>query len=248
MDLEAVNTIKNVNQDIVDKLIFEKTTTHGDCKMNQYVESHLREHPVLKACRDHANSMGALQAMQISADEGAVLQVVAKMIQAKNCLEVGFFTGYSALAVALAIPPHGSVTAIDVNEDWAKIGEQWFEQAGVRHKLNLVIGDGLCALDELIFNGKSGTFDLGFIDADKPGYCKYYERMIELIRPGGVICLDNVFWLDRVGDPKYQDSDTVAIRELNDVLTRDDRIELAYLPTADGVAVCYKKSAVDVTL
>lgn len=240
--LKEVNSLKTVDNEIVETLIREKTLFHGSRQMGQYVAAHLREHPVLRKAREHANAMGALQAMQISADEGAVLQMMARLIRAKSCIEVGFFTGYSALAVALVLPADGKITAIDVQEEWAKVGEDFFEEAGVRDKLDLRIKPGIEALDELLLQeGKEDSFDFGFIDADKSRYVDYYERMLKLVRPGGVIAIDNVFWLDRVAKEEYQDEDTNAIRALNDLMAKDDRIELAYIPTADGVAICYKK-------
>lgn len=240
-NLAAVNSLQSVDNEIVDTLIEEKSSTHGSTQLGTYVVSHLREHPVLKEAREHANAMGPLQAMQISAEEGAVLQIFVRMMNAQNCIEVGFFTGYSALAVALAMPDDGRITAIDIQEEWAAQGEAFFEQAGVRHKLDLRIQNGQDALKELLQEKGPNSFDFGFIDADKTGYLDYYESLLQLVRPGGVICIDNVFWLDRVAKEEYQDEDTNAIRALNDFMATDNRIELAYLPTADGVALCYVK-------
>jgi caffeoyl-CoA O-methyltransferase len=241
VDTAAFNSVKQVDSALVRGLISEKETVHGRRDMGVYVERHLREHPILRKVREHANSMGDLLAMQISADEGAVLQFLVRMLQARRCVEVGFFTGYSALAVALAMPDDGSITAIDINEEWAQVGEAFFTEAGVRHKLDLRIAPAVEALDGMISEGSAGAFDFGFIDADKANYAAYYERVLALLRPGGVLAIDNVFWLDRVADAEFQDADTRAIRALNDRIFADSRVEIAYLPTADGVALCYKK-------
>ena len=231
---------------VVDKvantLILEKVSCHGSVHMGAYINRHLREAPVLTELRIHANSLGSLQAMQISADEGAVLQMLVRMLSAKRCLEVGFFTGYSALAVALAMPHDGQITAIDVNAEWASVGEKFFTEAKIRHKLDLRIQPGMEALDSLLADATNhAAFDFGFIDADKANFVQYYQKMLQLIRPGGAIAIDGVFWLDRVASDEHQDADTKSMRALNDLISTDERIHVAYLPTADGVAVCYKK-------
>lgn len=239
----AINTTQApVDKAVADTLLLEKISCHGSVGMGVYVERHLREDPVLTKLRIHANSLGSVQAMQISADEGAVLQMLVRMLGAKRCLEVGFFTGYSALAVALALPADGRVTAVDVNAEWAAVGEQFFTEAKIRHKLDLRIQPGIQALDDLLADPKNhASYDFGFIDADKANCVAYYQKMLPLIRSGGAIAIDGVFWLDRVASDEYQDEDTKAMRALNDAIATDDRVYLAYLPTDDGVAICHKK-------
>ena len=238
--LAQVNSIKNVNQEVVDKLILEKTTTHGDKKMNQYVASHLREHPVLKQCREHANKMGALQAMQISADEGSALQVFAKMVGAKKCIEVGFFTGYSALAVALALPEDGTITAIDVNEKWAKIGERWFEDAGVRKKLNLIIQDGTSALQDLIdrlessadFSDRDAVEILAQAESNFALLDKYLQQLLSGGSSGSVDISQQVTTILKQMLQLFKQSDTPESRKKLDIACKNlAEIMSAKMPT-----------------
>lgn len=187
-NINAINTLHGVSQDIVDSLLKSKQTTHGSYGLGQYVRSHLKpEHPVLKECREQAMASGALEALQISVDEGAALALIARMMNARKCIDIGFFTGYSALSVALALPDDGAVTCIDINEEWAAQGKQFFRKAGMEDKLDLRIQDGVKALDGMLENGEEGTYDFVFIDADKGNYVNYYERSLKLLRPGGVI-------------------------------------------------------------
>ena len=239
---ETRKTVEKPVDAVADQLVQEKISCHGSVHMGAYVERHLREHPILTKLRIHADSLGNLQAMQISADEGAVLQMLVRMLGAQRCLEVGFFTGYSALAVALALPTDGVVTAIDTNAEWAAVGEKFFAEANIRHKLDLRIEPGIQALDELLAEPNNhGSYDFGFIDADKINFVQYYEKMLPLIRSGGAIAIDNIFWLDRVASDEYQDEETKTMRALNDLIATDERIHITYLPTADGVAICHKK-------
>jgi predicted O-methyltransferase YrrM len=241
-DSRKTVAVEKPKDEVADRLVQERISCHGSIHMGAYVERHLKEHPVLTKLRIHADSLGNLQAMQISADEGAVLQMIVRMLGAKRCLEVGFFTGYSALAVALALPQDGIITAIDINAEWAAVGEKFFTEANVRSKLDLRLQPGVQVLDELLINPSNhGLYDFGFIDADKSNFLQYYEKMLPLIRSGGVIAIDNIFWLDRVASEEYQDEETKTMRALNDLIAADDRIYLAYLPTADGVAICHKK-------
>ncbi len=187
-NLNAINTLHGVSQDIVDALIQSKQTIHGSFGLGQYVRSHMKsEHPILRECREQAIASGALEAMQISVDEGAALAMIARMVNARKCIDVGFFTGYSALAVALAIPEDGQVTGIDINDEWAAQGKEFFCKAGIEDKLDLRIQNAVEVLDDMLENGEEGTYDFIFIDADKENYVNYYDRSLRLLRPGGVI-------------------------------------------------------------
>jgi caffeoyl-CoA O-methyltransferase len=179
--------------------------------------------------------------MQISPEQGALMQLLVRLIDARRCLEVGVFTGYSALAVALALPDDGRILACDVSEQWTAIGRRHWREAGVAHKIELRLQPALQTLDEQIAAGKSGSFDFAFIDADKSNYPNYYERALTLMRSGGLIAIDNVLWNGAVADAKQKDADTVAIRALNTALHGDERIDLSMVPIGDGLTLARKR-------
>ena len=151
------------------------------------------------------------------------------------------FTGYSSLATALALPPDGRIVACDVSEEWTAIARRYWEQGGVAHKIDLHIAPATSTLDALLGQGQAGTFDLAFIDADKTNYQAYYERALQLLRPGGLVLIDNTLWSGRVADPAATDPDTVALRELNATLLRDERVDLSLLPVGDGLTLALKR-------
>jgi len=169
------------------------------------------------------------------------LQMVVKMIGAKKTLDIGVFTGYSSLCIAMALPEDGKVVACDVNDDFANVGKPCWKEAGVDHKIDLRIAPAIETLDSLIAAGESGTFDYAFIDADKPSYMSYYERCLTLLRTGGVIAIDNTLWDGRVFDPSANDESTVILRKLNEFLHKDERIDLSFLRLGDGTTLCRKK-------
>ncbi len=156
-------------------------------------------------------------------------------------MEVGTFTGYSALAVALALPDDGRLVACDVSEEWTAIARRYWEEAGVAHKIDLRLAPALETLDGLLLEGRAGTFDFAFIDADKEGYDAYYERALELLRTGGLIALDNTLWEGKVVDPAATDVDTEAIRAINTKLAQDERVTLSLLPVGDGLTLARKR-------
>lgn len=178
--------------------------------------------------------------MQISVEQGHFMSFLIKLLQARKTLEVGVFTGYSTLIVALALPDDGRIVACDVSEEWTRIGKAHWEQAGVTHKIDLRIAPAMQTLDTLLTAGEAGTFDFAFIDADKSNYDAYYERALQLIRPGGVIAIDNTLWAGRVADPQVQDADTVALRDLNAKLCQDPRVTVSLLPVGDGLTLVLK--------
>ena len=204
------------------------------------VDHSLRDHPVLRELREETARLPKA-VMQIGPDQGQFMALITKLVGARRCLEVGVFTGYSSLSVALALPADGTIVALDVSEEWTSIARRYWKKAGVEHKIDLRIAPALSTLDTLISLQESGRFDMAFIDADKGNYLGYYERCLELVRPGGLIVVDNTLWSGDVADPSNQKPDTVALRAFNDALHRDERIDLALLPVGDGVTLARKR-------
>ena len=179
--------------------------------------------------------------MQVGPEQGQFMALLVELMGARNALEVGTFTGYSALAVALALPEDGRLVACDVSEEWTAIGRRYWEEAGVAHKIDLRLAPAVETLDALLAEGRAGTFDFVFIDADKEGYDAYYERALELTRAGGLVVLDNTLWRGDVADPTISDVDTDAIRAINAKLAVDERVTLSLLPVGDGLTLARKR-------
>ena len=199
----------------------------------------LREPAILTQLRQETAQMPR-SIMQISPEQGQFMALLIKLIGAKKTLEVGVFTGYSSLVVALALPADGKIVACDVSEEFTSIARRYWQQAGVADKIDLHIAPALETLDKLLTAGEAGTFDFAFIDADKSNYDNYYERCLELIRPGGLIAIDNVLWSGKVADTEIQDNQTNKIRALNHKLHQDSRISLSLVPIADGLTLAMK--------
>jgi caffeoyl-CoA O-methyltransferase len=200
----------------------------------------VREPEVLARLREET-SKNPHAGMQIGPEQGQLMALLAKLIDAKRCIEIGVFTGYSALVVALALPDDGKIVACDVNEEWTSIGKRYWKEAGVDRKIDLRLQPALRTLDSLIAAGEAGTFDYAFIDADKPNYDAYYERVLQLLRAGGLILFDNVLWSGRVADPGANDVETLAFRNLNAKLHRDERVDVSLLGIGDGVTLVRKR-------
>jgi len=214
---------------------------HVSDRLHDYIlDQSLREHPVLARLREETAHHPRAQ-MQISPIQGQFMQLLVRLIQARKTLEVGVFTGYSSLAVALALPPDGRVVACDVSEEYTAIARQHWREAGVAEKIDLRLAPALQTLDSLLEAGEAGSFDFAFIDADKVNYLHYYERALELVRPGGLIAIDNVLWGGSVIDPADRDEDTEAIRALNAFLHHDERIDLSMIALADGLTLARKR-------
>lgn len=179
--------------------------------------------------------------MQIAPEQAQFLRFLVQLIGARRTLEVGVFTGYSALAVAEVLPPSGELVACDINEEYTQVARRYWAEAGVDGRIDLRIAPAEETLAALLDDGQAGTFDFAFIDADKASYDTYYERSLQLLRPGGVIALDNMFRGGRVAEPSPEDESVQAIRELNEKLHTDERIELTVLPLADGVTLAMKR-------
>ena len=196
----------------------------------------VREPEVLRRLRERTAELPQ-HGMQIAPEQGAFMSLLVKVIGARQCLEVGTFTGYSSTAVALALPPDGHLVCCDVSREWTDVAREAWAEAGVADRVDLRLGPALETLDQLLADGGTGRFDFAFIDADKPNYDGYVERALRLVRSGGVITIDNVLWSGRVADPSVYDESTVVIRSLNEKLAADERVELAMVPIGDGLSL-----------
>jgi caffeoyl-CoA O-methyltransferase len=215
-------------------------TINLDERLYRYLQEHsVREHPVQRELREATSGM-AHAGMQISPEQGQFMQVLVKLMGARRTIEVGVFTGYSALSVALALPDDGKVIACDVNAQWTAMARKFWDQAGVGSKIELRLAPALQTLDQLLAAGGAGGYDFAFIDADKGNYLAYYERALAPMRRGGLIAIDNTLWSGHVADPANQEKDTVAIRALNDALHGDRRVLPSMLPLGDGLTLALK--------
>jgi caffeoyl-CoA O-methyltransferase len=204
------------------------------------LQASLREPPLLAELRAETAKL-PMAAMQISPEQGQFMAFLVETIGARRTIEIGTFTGYSALCVALALPAGGKVVACDVSEEYTAIGRRYWSLAGVADKIDLRLAPALDTLANLLADGGAGSFDFAFIDADKREYNGYYEAILKLMRPGGIIAVDNVLWGGAVADPAQQDDDTRAIRALNEKLKADSRISLSLLPIGDGLTLARKR-------
>jgi len=212
-----------------------------DERTYQYLlKTSVREPDVARRLREETQKLEQAQ-MQIGPDQGQFMHLLVQLLRARKTIEVGVFTGYSALWVALALPGDGRIIACDVSEDYTAVAKRYWKEAGVSDKIDLRLAPALQTLDALIDARQAGTFDFMFIDADKTNYENYYERGLWLVRTGGLIAIDNTIWSGRVADDTQQDSDTVAIRRLNEKLLRDDRITLSMLTVGDGLTLALKR-------
>ena len=218
-----------------------KQTTGLAETLADYIQSiSLREPDILKQLREETAKL-SIARMQISPEQGQLMALLVQLMGAKKTLEIGVFTGYSALAVALALPVDGKIIACDISEEYTAIAKDFWERAGVSEKIDLRIAPALETLDQLISEDETGSFDLAFIDADKRNYENYYERALRLLRPGGLILIDNVLWSGKVVDPTITDKQTQAIREFNQKLHQDSRISLSLIAIADGLTLVLKR-------
>ncbi len=210
-------------------------------ELDAYVrEQGAREHPVLAELRAATAPMPHAQ-MQIGADQGALMQLLVRLTGARRALEIGVFTGYSSLAVALALPDDGQLVACDISDEWTSVARRFWEKAGVAHKIDLRLARASRTLDGLIAAGEAGRFDFAFIDADKASYADYFERCLVLVRANGLIAIDNTLWSGRVIDPADTSEDTAAIRAFNARLHADERVDVALLTVGDGVTLARKR-------
>ncbi len=204
----------------------------------------VREPEILTQLRQET-AQHQMAIMQIAPEQGQLMSLLVQLIGAKKTLEVGVFTGYSSLVVALALPPDGKVVACDISEEYTQIARRYWEKAGVLHKIDLHIAPAVETLDKLI-QTEAETFDFAFIDADKSGYDDYYERCLQLVRPGGLIAIDNVLWFGRVADKEVQDNRTKKIRALNAKLHSDARVNISLVPIGDGLTLAMKNRSIGI--
>ena len=217
-----------------------RRTIDLDDTLYQYLLDHsLREHPEQAALRE-ATRRHPRGDMQISPEQGQFMTLLVKLIGARRTIEIGTFTGYSALTVALALPADGKILACDISDEYTSVGKPYWQRAGVMEKIEMVIAPAMKTLDARLAAGEAGRYDFAFIDADKEGYDGYYERCLQLVRQGGLIAFDNTLWSGDVARPA-EDDDTRALQALNDKLHRDERIDMAMLPIGDGLTLARKR-------
>jgi predicted O-methyltransferase YrrM len=217
-----------------------KRTLQLDESLYEYLLSvSSRETPILKRLREITDQLPQA-AMQISPDQGQFMALLLRLIGATRVIEIGTFTGYSALAMASALPDDGRIVCCDKSEEWTAIARRYWTEAGIEGKIDLRLGSALDTLDELVAAGKSYSFDFAFIDADKVNLWSYFERCLSLVRPGGLIAVDNVLWGGSVINDDKQDDDTVAIRAFNKQIKDDDRVDISLVPIGDGLTLARK--------
>lgn len=200
----------------------------------------LRDHPVLKKLREETHKLD-MGMMQISPEQGQFMVLLMELLDAKKTLDIGTFTGYSALAVALALPENGKVITCDTSEEWTEMARKFWEMAGVSQKIDLRLAPALETLQGLLDQGEANTFDFSFIDADKNNYLHYYELSYQLIRKGGLIAIDNVLRSGDVANPAHEDNRVKAIREMNNFVFTDERVTISMLPVGDGLTLARKR-------
>lgn len=201
---------------------------------NYMLDVSLQEHPVLQALREHTAKM-PLALMQVAPEQAQFMQMLLRLLHAKNVLELGTFTGYSTLAMALALPNDGHIITCDINEEWTSVATPFWQEAKQEHKIELRLAPALKTIQVLLDEGYAHTFDFIFIDADKTNYVNYYEIALKLIKPSGLIAIDNVFWEGKVIDPQETGGQTREIKKLNALLKQDNRVYTSLLPIADGL-------------
>jgi caffeoyl-CoA O-methyltransferase len=207
--------------------------------LHDYVVRHgTRQDDVLRRLADETASLGQIAVMQVAPDEGAMLTLLVRSIGAKRAIEVGTFTGYSAISIARGLPDDGRLLCCDVNDEWTSIARRYFREAAVADKIELKIAP---AIETIRLLPKGADFDFAFIDADKTSYDAYYEEILARTRPGGLILIDNVLWNGKVVDESDQSESTLAIRKLNETIAQDDRVDVALVPISDGVTICRKR-------
>ncbi|MFP3875010.1 MAG: class I SAM-dependent methyltransferase [Thiohalophilus sp.] len=217
-----------------------RTLNLNDTVYNYLLEHSLRESPLLKQLREETATL-EMARMQISPEQGQFLNLLVKLLGARQVIEIGVFTGYSALCMAEALPADGRLVACDINREWTDMAQRYWKEADVHKKVELLLAPADKTLQKLIDNGNANSFDFAFIDADKSNYLTYYEQCLKLIRKGGVIAIDNTLWNGDVADPAVNDGDTQAIRELNDALHSDSRVDISLLPIGDGLSLALKR-------
>ena len=212
-----------------------------DDQLLEYLRQNaVREPKVLQELREETQRLPNA-GMQISSEQGQLMAMLVKLVNARKIIEVGTFTGYSSTVMALAMPPEGQLIACDVSEEYTRMARKFWQKAGVEQKVQLILGNAKESLKQLLQADEQETFDLAFIDADKTAYVEYYEFCLQLLRPGGLILVDNVLWGGQVADSSNHDMDTEALRTFNVALSSDQRIDLCMVPIGDGLTMARKR-------
>ncbi len=241
LTVRPVPPIFRSGRDAIIPIAMSNRTLNLTDKLYAYLIDHsLREPDVMRRLRQETAGLPNAE-MQIAPEQGQFMAMLVRLMGAKKALEVGTFTGYSALSVALALPPDGRIIACDVNEAYTTIARKYWHKAGVYEKIDLRLAPAIETLDALIREGAPGTFDFAFIDADKGNYDAYFEHTLRLLRPGGLVLFDNVLWGGKVADATIDDANTNALRALNEKLHTDDRVDITMLPLADGLTLARKR-------
>lgn len=218
-----------------------KSVNFTDTILDYAADAGVREHPVLSRCRTETAAMGGVAVMQIAPEQGAFMSLIARLMNTRRYIEVGTFTGYSALSIALALPDDGHDDALDISEEYMAKARGYWKAAGQDRKITGHVAPALDTLKRFLAEGRGGTYDFAFIDADKTSYDAYYEHMLQLVRPGGLVAIDNVLWSGRVCDPSDTSPDTTALRALNAKIKNDNRVDTVLLPITDGIFMCRKR-------
>lgn len=216
-------------------------TTYLNDDLYQYIQlKSLREPEILQELRSETSKLST-SSMQVAPEQGQFMGILTRMLAAKKTIEVGVYTGYSALSVAMALPDDGCVVACDINEEWTTLAREYWQKAGQGNKIQLHLAPAEKTLNEMLQAGEAGQYDLAFIDADKANYDVYYELCLQLVRKGGLILIDNVLWDGEITNEANQKNNTLAIRALNDKLAIDDRVFISMVPIGDGLTIALKK-------
>jgi predicted O-methyltransferase YrrM len=217
-----------------------RTTGLPDDVYQYILKVSVRELPVLARLRE-ATAPRPEAEMQISPEQGQFMALLAKLLGARRCIEVGTYTGYSALAVAMALPEDGKLIACDVSDEFTRIGRPFWKEAGVESKIDLRLQPALTTLDELLKEGQQDTFDFAFVDADKPNYIRYYEKLLQLVRPGGLICADNTLGLSGAPIIRQDNVHAKAMRDFNEHVHHDERVDLSMTPIGEGLTLLRRR-------
>ena len=217
-----------------------KTLAVDDRLYDYLIQHSLRELPLLKRLRDETMRMPEHR-MQIAPEQGQFMALLIELIGARRAIEIGTFTGYSSICIARAMGPAGRLVCCDISEEYTAVARRYWAEAGIADRIELKLAPALATLDGMLAAGAAGQYDFAFIDADKTGYDAYYERILKLLRPGGLVAIDNMLWSGAVADPKDQDEDTIAIRRLNDKLHADERVTTSLMTISDGLLLARKR-------
>ncbi len=217
-----------------------RTLTLDDRLYNYLLDHSVREDPVAKRLRQVTATL-EMARMQIAPEQGRFMALLVELLGARRIIEIGTFTGYSALCMAQAMPADGKLTCCDISEEWTTIGRPFWREAGVEQRIDLRIGPALRTLQDLLAEQAGSQYDMAFIDADKSNYLAYYRHCLDLLRPGGLLLFDNTLWGGAVADESVQDQDTRALRELNDALLNDPRVSISLVPIGDGLTLARKR-------